>query len=87
MHFKQIEMLLEGAIERHKVNQDSSINIIVRDAQQLHCDPMRVDNIHKDYFSYSLPLSGSTSESLMEMDSSRLTVEDYKKLLTIFKSL
>jgi hypothetical protein len=87
MHFKQLEMLLEGAIERHMVNQDSSINIIVKDAQQLHSDPMRVDTIHKDYFSYSLPLSGSTSEALMRMDSSHLTVEDYKNLLAIFKSL
>ena len=85
--FKQIEMLLEGAIERHSVYKDSSINVIVKDAQKLHRDPMNLEGIHREYFSYSLPLSGSTSESLMRMDPSCLSIKDYVELLSIFKSL
>lgn len=87
MHFKQIEMLLEGAIERHVVYQDSSINTIVRDAQELHGNPMKISGINKEYLSYSLPLSGTSQEVLMKMDSSRLSIEDYKVLLGIFRSL
>lgn len=82
--FEPLQTLLRIAQERHKVDDDSYIHIVVRDAQIIRHHPERTRILERATYRYAVTLGRSNASFLDSMNASNLTEKDIICLLDFF---
>ena len=82
--YEPILTLLRIAQERRKVDNDSYICTVVRDAQVIRRHPDRTRTIERATYKYSVTLGRSNASFLDGMNATALTEMDIVKLMDFF---